>query len=269
MNIIAIIAATSILQMATEFIDERLSKANPTNSLGRFVGYPIGAQKDRFSFNPKFWAKGVDFSCVSPWNDTSGKLKAGTAISRRHIVFASHFSLQEGDRMTFIGEDGEVCPVGIKETKAIRKTDISIGLLDYELTPNIKPAKILPADYPRHIGTGKGLPVVTFNQDQQAFITELDALSTNINSQCSYLGNSHAPNDGRWSLFRKKIVVGDSGNPAFLLIGNEPILLYCLKFGGCGAGPLIHDFRKDIQAAMDELCPGYKLECFDFSKVVN
>lgn len=257
----------TILQMATECIDKRLSGANPTNALGRFVSYPIGAREDRFSFNPKFWAKGVDFSCVSPWNDSSGKLKAGTAISRRHIVFASHFPLRPGDRIAFIGEDGGVCPVGVKATKAIRETDISIGLLDYELTPNIKPAKILPVDYARHIGTGAGLPVVTFNQDQEALLTELNALRTNSNSQCSYMGDCHAPKDGWRSLFRKKIIVGDSGNPAFLLIGNEPILLYCLKFGGCGAGPLIHDFRMDVQAAMDELCPGYTLECFDFSKV--
>ena len=60
---------------------------------------------------------------------------------------------------------------------------------------------------------------------------------------------------------------GDSSNPAFLLIGNEPILLYCLQIGDVGHGPEIHRYRREIQAAMDDLCPGYKLEAFDFSTV--
>ena len=61
----------------------------------------------------------------------------------------------------------------------------------------------------------------------------------------------------------------DSGNPAFLLVGNEPILLYCLYSGGVGHGPAIHLYAKEVQKAMDELCPSYKLESFDFSKALH
>ena len=31
----------------------------------------------------------------------------------------------------------------------------------------------------------------------------------------------------------------------------------------------MHSFRREIQAAMDELCPGYKLEEFDFSRLID
>ena len=60
---------------------------------------------------------------------------------------------------------------------------------------------------------------------------------------------------------------GDSGNPAFLIVDNQPILLYCLFRGGYGSGPALHLYRREIQAAMDELCPGYTLETFDFASV--
>lgn len=174
-----IIATLSILQTATESVSNRLVNADPSIALQRFAGYPTGARWGRFAFNPKFWAKGIDFSCVGPWNSAGGSQRAGTAISKRHIVFAKHFPFGKGVRVVFVGEDGGVCPARIEESKA----------------------------------------------------------------------------------------VGDSGNPAFLLIGNERVLLYCLTSGGCGCGPLLHIRRKEIQKTMDELCPGYTLECFDFSKL--
>ncbi len=62
----------------------------------------------------------------------------------------------------------------------------------------------------------------------------------------------------------RHLVKGDSGKPAFLLIGNQPILVYCLFTGGAGHGPSIHGSRREVQKAMDELCSGYKLEEFDF-----
>ena len=135
-----------------------------------------------------------------------------------------------------------------------------IGALDYEVTPNIHPAKILPDDYAKYIGDGKGLPIVTFNQREQAYLSQLNCITSN------HVSNVSATN-GNWKALGGKIIVGDSGNPAFLLIGNEPILLYCLHTGGVGHGPSVFHHRKEIQQAMDDLCPGYKLEAFDFSKV--
>ena len=135
-----------------------------------------------------------------------------------------------------------------------------IGALDYEVTPNIHPAKILPDDYAKYIGDGKGLPIVTFNQRKQAYLSQLNCITSN------HVSNVSATN-GNWKALGGKIIVGDSGNPAFLLIGNESILLYCLHTGGVGHGPSVFHHRKEIQQAMDDLCPGYKLEAFDFSKV--
>lgn len=264
-------AALPVFEFATNSVAERIAGADPAVSLSRFVDYPPSKGKlgfprclweKPFPANEKFWLKDVDFSCVSPWNDSCGALRAGTAISKRHVVFAKHFSLWKGVRIVFVGTDGEICPVRVNGTKAIDGTDIMVGSLDYELTPNIRPAKILPEDYELYIGNGKGLPVVTFNQNEKAFLADLTALPTNGVGGC--FGTCDIVKGRSSSGLSGLIVGGDSGNPAFLLMGNEAVLLYCLKIGGGGGGPLLHIFRKEIQKAMDELCPGYRLEEFDF-----
>ena len=38
--------------------------------------------------------------------------------------------------------------------------------------------------------------------------------------------------------------------------------MYCLFRGGVGHGPWIHSYLSEIQAAMDELEPGYHLTIF-------
>ena len=264
-----ILATATILQFATNSIAQRIAGADPNVCLSRFDDYPPSKGKlgfprclfeKAFPANEKFWLKGVDFSCASPWSDESGTVRAGTLISKRHIIFAKHFPLWKGVRILFVDQEGEVCPCRIEATKTLEKCDIAIGLLDYEVTPNIRPAKILPPDFPKYIGDGKGLPIVTLTQHERAILSECRGITTNSIANV-------ASTNANWKALGGKIVVGDSGNPAFLLIGNEPILLYCLQSGGVGHGPALHRYRREIQAAMDALCPGYKLESFDFSAV--
>ena len=258
----------SVLDFATDSMSRRIVGADSAVCLSRFADYP--PSKGKFGFprclfenpfpaNEKFWLKDVDFSCASPWNDSCGPARAGTLISKRHIIFAKHFPLWKGCRVLFVDQQGEVCPCRVEATKTLEKCDIAIGLLDYEVTPNIHPTKILPEDFAKYIGDGKGLPIVTFNQREQVLLSECRSIATNS------IANVTSTNVA-WKALGGRIVTGDSGNPAFLLVGNEPILLYCLHTGGIGHGPAIHRYRKEIQKAMDELCPGYKLENFDFSR---
>lgn len=266
---ILLFSALPVFDFATNSIAERIAGADPAVCLSRFADYPpskgvLGFPRclfqKPFPANEKFWLKDVDFSCVSPWTDESGTLRAGTLISKRHIIFAKHFPLWKGVRILFVDQDGEVCPCRVLEIKALQRCDIMIGSLDYEVTPNIHPAKILPENYEKYIGDGKGLPVVTFNQREQVFLSQLKGITSNI------VSNVAATNTA-WRALGGKMVGGDSGDPAFLLVGNEPILLYCLFGGGVGHGPSVFRWRREIQAAMDELCPGYKLEEFDFERV--
>lgn len=274
---VSIILFASILQVfdfATNSIAQRIAGNDPAICLSRFIDYPpskgrLGFPRcliqDPFPPNPNFWLKDVDLSCVSPWNDSCGTQRAGTLISKRHIVCAAHFPLWKGVRIVFTDSKIGVCPCYIKDTKNIAGSDIQIASLESEVTPNIKAAKILPENYAKYIGNGKRLPVVTFNQKEEVFLTALDAIPTNRTTRwlCSCRSRIMADD----AAYRRNIIGGDSGNPAFLLIGKEPILLYCLKNGGYGSGPSLFHYRKEIQETMDELCPGYKLEEFDFKSL--
>lgn len=269
MGLSLIVAALTWVQAANENVDRRLKDADPAVSMHRFINYPAGARWDTFVHNPKFWAKGVDFSCASPWNSMSGTLRAGTLISKRHIIFADHFPLADGTRIVFVGEDGGVCPCYVEKTKRVEQTDMRIGLLNAEVTPNIRPAKILPEDFGKYLGEGVGLPVATFNQKEKLFLTEAVRIHSPTNGYPRRGIFSNVSKDEHRAKFREPLVKGDSGNPAFFLLGDQAVLACCLTSGRTGAGPAPHMWQKEIQAVMDELCPGYKLELFSDWERVN
>ena len=259
-----LVVAAAICAAAVSNINERLAASDPAVAMTRFKNYPVGAENGEFRPNPRFWARGIDFSCASPWNSQGGARRAGTLISKRHIVFAKHFPLAPQTRLLFVGEDGGVCPVRLVTSKDIPNTDIAIGLLNAEVTPNIQPAKILPPDAEKHIGTGEGLPVGTFTQNEEMYLAELNPLPTDgprwSHTRC------HVPRNPRWLPYRGRLIVGDSGNPAFLILGNEAVLLYCATGGWSGSGPGLHNYAGEIQAAMDALCPGYRIQFHDFTR---
>ena len=272
---ILLVAALPVFDFATNSIAQRIAGADPAVCLSRFADYPPSKGKlgfprslweKAFPLNEKFWLKDVDFGCVSPWNDSCGAERAGTLISRRHVIFAKHFALWIGVRILFVNQEREIVHRRIEATKGVADCDIMIALLDSDVPPSIHPAKILPEDFEKHIGDGRGLPIVTFNRHEQVLLSQFNRVSTNGNRRV--LQNVGTTNKV-WKSLGVKIVGGDSGNPAFLLIGNEPILLYCLKTGGVGHGPSVFHLRKEIQKAMDELCPGYTLEAFDFASVAR
>ncbi len=107
-------------------------------------------------------------------------------------------------------------------------------------------------------------PIITFNQIEQALVSEA---TTKVKADGRIDFTNHPEFQSGLAKFAGKIGRGDSGNPAFLIYGGWPILLYCVQFGGCGQGPCLHLRREDIQRTMDDLCPGYKLDEFDFSAV--
>ena len=162
-----------------------------------------------------------------------------------------------------------------------------IGLLDYELTPNIRLAKVMPVDWLEHIGCETNFTILTFNQNEQLLCSELSIVQTNVwpwglwnhnvtadRVSIPIQGNAFSQSgEGdrqievpEEALQRKGMIrLGDSGNPAFLIYKGEPILLYCLSGGGCGSGSYIHLRLTEIQSAMDELALGYKLTFAEIS----
>ncbi len=63
--------------------------------------------------------------------------------------------------------------------------------------------------------------------------------------------------------YHEYLVEGDSGNPVFLLAGDQVVMI--AEFQQKGYSPFMGFYVHEIQTAMDQLCPGYQLTLFDLS----
>nr|MCR5414954.1 hypothetical protein [Kiritimatiellia bacterium] len=129
MTVTAIFLAAALSGGGWGDVDAAIANADPAKSLSRFSNYPAGAKSGEFMPNPHFWAKNIDLSCASPWNDRFGQQRAGTLISRRHIIFAKHWPLSPGTIVTFVDRFGMAWPYKLEKTRGIDNSDIMIGLL--------------------------------------------------------------------------------------------------------------------------------------------
>src|SRR6218665_2472202 len=125
--------------------------------------------------NPNCWAKDFDFSCESPWNSIGANTRAGTLVSPKHFIHANHFPITHGTTMRWVSAAGEVVTRTCVNSVQIGITDIRLGTLDSDITPNIKFAKILPDDWQSYIPTlvtnnYSSNPFPMFQLDQEAKI---------------------------------------------------------------------------------------------------
>jgi hypothetical protein len=92
-----------------------------------------------------------------------------------------------------------------------------------------------------------GRPVITSDQTSTLSVHRIGS----INGAVVFL--DHVP--GLNPVYRRNLVVGDSGHPSFLLKGGQLVLLETHTTGGPGAGPFYGDpaVQASVRAAMAEL----------------
>jgi hypothetical protein len=168
-----------------------------------------------------------------------------------------------GAKVYFRGTDGKGYSRELVATNQVSITDLTVGLLDEDLPLSVHPAYVLADDFEKYIGNGAGLPVVSFDYEEKAIVAELAAIPGK--SKAAYV-RSRPPISPLRKLFYEPIIQGDSGNPCFLIMNQDPILLYTLHSGGAGGGPSIVHLKSMIQYQMDNLKPGYKLKEYVFSQ---
>ena len=255
---------------AIHAIDDRIAGLNPTNSLRKFLDYQTNGTN--FVLNPLFWAADIDTSCASMWNNsrwsTKGHYcdywtKAGTAISKRHIIAAYHYGLPVGTTLWFMGTNGCAYTRHVTGLQAVTNTDILIESLDSELPDAVMPVKILPANYSEYLDDGRGLPVATFDQEEKLLVAETYAFPP-FEKRTSVI-EAYSPNNLTRKAFFEYVIGGDSGNPRFLILGNQLVLLCTMRYGWGGSGDFVTHFKTEIQNTMNALCPGYQLEEVDLS----
>lgn len=236
----------------------KLINKNPV--FDRLVYSSQDPYQKRFIRNPSCWINGVsNISCFSPaqLSGATWSHRAGTLITKRHIVYAKHFAisiLPSGTPILFVDENNNVVTRNLVSQAADTDSDITIGLLDNEVPDNIKIASVLPPDFVKYFPTGKSFLVVSLDQEEKAILRLCFSLQDNQ----FYTGELNAawidPALSKYSNFCEQIVIGDSGNPSFAIINNELVLLGC--WYSIAYGPHIGARYTVVNNLIERLSPG-------------
>lgn len=191
------------------------------------------------------WTRGMDMSGVS-FNDT----RTATLITPRHVVMAKHYSRPAAAPVVFHDRSGKRIQrklIGF----AGGAGDVMVGLLDEPVPSNYRPYP-LPATA-SDAAALIGRPVIVSDQNRKLFIHLIAGVSGGM------IAFKHDTTERQgWS---KKLVTGDSGNPSFVIVGNELVLVETHTTGGAGAGPYYGDpaVQSSIRAAVAKLDPAYSI----------
>ena len=277
--------SNTLLSVCARSIDGRISvNVNSQGRMAKFLDYRPsngGGYIGKFIVNTNCWIHDVDTSCASMWNSFPwpGEFrKAGTLISPRHMIFAKHFPATTNQIVCFMGVDGvSYTNMVVAISNIDDNIDIQLALLKDEMPTNVvTPAYLLPTNFYDYVGTGRMLPVLKFDYDEYAAVLESKSTFPDMFQISSFEQSItfDKPKEGIRLNYYDHIVVGDSGNPVFLLVGNKAVLLGCFHSGYISDGdssyqggtvPFVTRYAEDIQRIMDGLCPGYSLRFLDCS----
>jgi len=268
--------SSNALLNATLAIDDRIAGKNPATALPIFLNYIANGNNGIFIRNPDCWAADIDLTCCSPWNSNARNRKAGTLISPRQVLFVvhSHYTPPVGTTMYFVGKTNEIITRTLVATVRHpdcppppdgRYPDIAIGLLDSDVPTNIISfAKVLPDDYAMILGTGQRLPCLRLDQEEKALIGDVGTIASS--------GRNTTATMPIWPdrmQFYEDVITGDSGNPMFIILDGQPVLLTLWTMGVEGSGTSTTMFKEDINALMRQLDDAYQLTPIDLSQFIN
>jgi hypothetical protein len=223
--------------------------------------------------NPSCWAYGFDLACVAAWHspldqydNNTNQRRGGTLVSPRHLLYANHYQIPHGTQVRFVTKDNTVITRVVSNSLTITGTDLHIGVLDADVPTNfIGFAKVLPAGYTNYFPTSlNSIPTLCLNQQQQALVTDILSLSPAV-TNAAWL-QLIAPTAATRKLFYGDKISGDSGQPCFLILHGELVVLTVFTGGGAGSGQFVASYTGPINATMQTLGGGYKLTSVDLSR---
>ncbi len=185
------------------------------------------------------WAATLDLSGVA-WDSP----RAGTLIHPRYVVFASHFPRRVDEELTFHDREGRPLVrkiVAKRKIHRIRTPDLSVARLD-------RPVPDTVATYPLFgLGTHSphtlvGAPLIVTDQERRAHVFRINQ----VTRRQGFVIVVARPPLGRelGAAWQERLQRGDSGHPAFTLLGGRLVLVSTLKGGGWTCqGPFMGDGR--------------------------
>lgn len=219
-------------------------------------------QTPTYTRNSSCWASLLDWTGVSPHNSAGGFQRGGTLVSPRHLVWANHFNIPNGTTITFVSAENEVFTRTLTSSIQIGTSDIRVGVLNGDIDESVSHYSVLPSNWNDYLVTVSQtyIPLVTTDQEQKAICRELNNISITVHG--GRIFHRFAQISPRQN-FSENIVVGDSGQPMFMIIDGEMVFLGCHY--NTGAIVSLHEYITEINAAMTTLGGGYQLTEVDLS----
>jgi hypothetical protein len=234
-----------------------------------FTASPIGWIRNAAS-----WVRVFNWTGTAAGINGLGGVGGGTLITRKHVLFAQHvpYPARPFD-IFFVNKDSRTFAYKVTAIQQVEGTDIAIGTLDRDADPSLNVYRVLPDNWLQYVAnktetfnvmgvTGTRstlvLPVLYANQDKKVAtgdVTSINAGTATVSVPAFEVARAYG----------EPVRVGDSGNPIFVMLGDELVLLgawwrNATAAGEVGAFPWLLSQKSAIEKII-----GQKLQVADMS----
>jgi hypothetical protein len=251
---------STLTKMMTPGADRRLFSG--------FTASPIGWIRNAVS-----WVRAFNWTGVAAGINGLGGVGGGTLITRKHVLFAQHVPYPERPfDIFFTNKDSRTFSYKVTAIQQVAGTDIAIGTLDRDADPSLNVYRVLPDNWLQYIAnktetlttfgitfkeTKTTLPILYVDSEKKVSTADLTEVRMN---KATVTPPSFEPARA-WT---EALVVGDSGNPIFVMLGSELVLLGAwytgTDAGVVGTFPWLIDYKAQIESIT-----GTKLQIADLS----
>jgi hypothetical protein len=184
------------------------------------------------------WTHALDMTGVS-WNDS----RTATLIDDQYVVMAAHYTRPSDVPVMFHDRSGKPVERYIVQVRSLAPmADVAVGKLNLPVPSNIKRYRFAPASEVK-----PGRAVLVTDQTKTVSVHQINSYSGRMVS-FAY----HPKLD---AIYRRNLVTGDSGNPTFIISGNDVKLLETHLYGGPGTGPCFAngEIQTAVRAAITDM----------------
>lgn len=245
-------------------IDDRIAGLVASNST-KSMWLTQGTDTQAWIRNPNVFtnrgALGLNLSGQSVWNSIGQYKRSGTLVSPRHMIFAKHFSLAKDATVVFVNQSNEIIKRTVTKVEVSTTTDLGIALLDRDVPDSVPFYPVVPRatweQYLKGIDGNTTIPIIYLNQNDKVGVHVVKANQFYNGS----INMRHEKGEGKRAEFDEPVIGGDSGNPAFAVVGGQLILLFThfdIPFG-----PNLSTLFNEVNEIMTRLGGGYQLSTVD------
>jgi hypothetical protein len=200
----------------------------------------------------------------------------GVAIGKRWVMFATHVYNQKeyGELIYFVDPENKIHWSKILGFYKVGgdSTDITLAYLSTDLPPSVKIYSVLPSKMEALYRSNFGrIPVFTRNQFGKLIVFDRDPqLRFNPINSLNDRPSLRRSLDIERAYFSRQLIVGDSGNPVFIVVDDEPVLTGLLweSYGEGGYSSNVSaniDLINNIMASRG----GERLKVFSLDKFIQ